>query len=141
MEDPLDAFQLLLIAGGDAVEGFIIVLQSTAALTAGQTRVQRLLDSYDFHEEQLSVTHMSTGSATSMYLIFISLGKSISSFTSQSLLTSTEESLGFSWALKHMDMEREVVERERERGEGCREREGEREIERGEQELCGKNKC
>lgn len=35
-----------------------------------------------------------------MYLIFISLGKSISSFTSHSLLTSTEESLGFSWACK-----------------------------------------
>lgn len=41
---------------------------------------------------------MSTGSATSMYLIFISRGKSISSLTSQSLLTSTEESLGFSCA-------------------------------------------
>lgn len=39
---------------------------------------------------------MSMGSATSMYLIFISRGKSISSLTSQSLLTSTEESLGFS---------------------------------------------
>lgn len=41
---------------------------------------------------------MSTGSATSMYLIFISRGKSISSLTSQSLLTSTDESRGFSWA-------------------------------------------
>lgn len=36
-----------------------------------------------------------------MYLIFMSLGKSISSFTSQSLRTSTEESLGLSWVWGH----------------------------------------
>lgn len=35
VEDPLDAFELLLVAGGDPVEGFIVVLQSSAALTAG----------------------------------------------------------------------------------------------------------
>lgn len=34
VEDPLDAFQLLLIAGGDPVKGLIVVLQSPAALTA-----------------------------------------------------------------------------------------------------------
>lgn len=47
-------------------------------------------------------THMSEGSATSMYLIFMRRGKSISSFTSQSLRTSTDESLGFSWACNRM---------------------------------------
>lgn len=35
VEDPLDAFELLLVASGDPVEGFIVVLQSSAALTAG----------------------------------------------------------------------------------------------------------
>lgn len=35
VEDPLNAFQLLLIAGGDPVESLVVVLQSAAALTAG----------------------------------------------------------------------------------------------------------
>ena len=60
---------------------------------------------------------MSSGSATSLYLIFISRGKSISSFTSQSLLTSTEESRGFSWASKCMCTEEEET-RGGERGYG-----------------------
>lgn len=110
VEDPLDAFQLLLIAGGDPVKSLIVVLQRTAALTAGSQSSSPLvfIKINDWgREEQASSTYMSEGSATSMYLIFISLGKSISSFTSQSLLTSTEESLGFSWALKYMDMEKE----------------------------------
>ena len=38
VEDPLDAFELLLIAGGDPVESFIIILQSSAALTAGHRK-------------------------------------------------------------------------------------------------------
>lgn len=37
VEDPLDAFKLLLIAGGDPVKSLIIVLQSAAALTGGET--------------------------------------------------------------------------------------------------------
>lgn len=45
-------------------------------------------------------THMSCGSDTSRYRIFISRGKSISSFTSQSLRTSTEESRGFCCAAR-----------------------------------------
>lgn len=38
VEDPLDALQLLLVAGGDPVEGFVVVLQSTAALAAGNRK-------------------------------------------------------------------------------------------------------
>lgn len=100
VEDPLDAFELLLVASGDPVESLVVVLQSTAALAAGET--EQMFISFCGNRNRWNhpvlPTHMSAGSATSMYLIFISLGKSISSFTSQSLLTSTEESLGFSWA-------------------------------------------
>lgn len=38
VEDPLDAFQLLLVAGGDAVESLVVVLQSTTALAAGNRK-------------------------------------------------------------------------------------------------------
>lgn len=38
VEDPLDALQLLLVAGGDAVEGLVVVLQGTAALAAGNRK-------------------------------------------------------------------------------------------------------
>lgn len=102
VEDPLDALQRLLIAGGDPVKGFVVVLQGTAALAAGDKTSASVCTAVSA-EGGWGVTHMSTGSATSMYLIFISLGKSISSFTSQSLLTSTEESLGFSWAKGHVN--------------------------------------
>ena len=100
VEDPLDALQLLLVASGDPVEGLVVVLQGAAALAAGQTELMfiSVCGKRNRWNRPVLLTHMSTGSATSMYLIFISLGKSISSFTSQSLLTSTEESLGFSWA-------------------------------------------
>lgn len=47
-----------------------------------------------------------------MYLIFMRRGKSISSFTSQSLRTSTEESLGFSWALEKRRYRRKKKEEE-----------------------------
>lgn len=39
VEDPLDALQLLLVAGGDAVEGLVVVLQGAAALAAGKQEV------------------------------------------------------------------------------------------------------
>lgn len=39
VEDPLDALQLLLVAGGDPVEGLVVVLQGTAALAAGNGRL------------------------------------------------------------------------------------------------------
>lgn len=38
MEDPFDALQLLLVAGGDSIKGLIVVLQSTTALTAGNEK-------------------------------------------------------------------------------------------------------
>lgn len=38
VEDPLDALQLLLVAGGDAVEGLVVVLQGAAALAAGNRK-------------------------------------------------------------------------------------------------------
>lgn len=41
VEDPLDAFELLFIAGGDPVKGLIIVLQSTTALTGRETGNRR----------------------------------------------------------------------------------------------------
>lgn len=39
VEDPLDALQLLLVAGGDPVEGLVVVLQGTAALAAGNRKL------------------------------------------------------------------------------------------------------
>jgi len=98
VEDPLDAFQLLFVAGGDPIKSLIVVLQSATAFAAGNRKEMFTDVCISLCRLQFSFTYMSTGSDTSMYLIFISLGKSISSFTSQSLLTSTEESLGFSWA-------------------------------------------
>lgn len=38
VEDPFDALQLLLVAGGDSIKGLIVVLQSTTALTAGNEK-------------------------------------------------------------------------------------------------------
>lgn len=37
VEDSLDALQLLLVASGDAVEGFVVVLQGATALAAKDT--------------------------------------------------------------------------------------------------------
>lgn len=95
VEDPFDALQLLLVAGGDPVKRLVVVLQGAAAL-AGRNRKSAFITSCESGRGWGAEPYMSTGSATSMYLIFISLGKSISSFTSHSLLTSTDESLGFS---------------------------------------------
>lgn len=38
VEDPLDALELLLVAGGDPVKSLVVVLQSTAALAAGNRK-------------------------------------------------------------------------------------------------------
>lgn len=74
---------------------------------AYHNRSQKKILPLEFYKLLKKQTYMSSGSATSLYLIFISRGKSISSFTSQSLLTSTEESRGFSWASKCMCTEEE----------------------------------
>lgn len=95
VEDPFDALQLLLVACGDPVKRLVVVLKSTATFTAGN-RKSVFIVLWKPTGFGGAAAYMSTGSATSMYLIFISLGKSISSFTSHSLLTSTDESLGFS---------------------------------------------
>lgn len=42
VEDPLDALQLLLVAGGNPVEGLVIVLQGTAALAAENRKLASL---------------------------------------------------------------------------------------------------
>ena len=77
-------------------------------------------------------SHMSVGSSTSMYLIFIKRGKSISSFTSQSLRTSTDESRGFNWALTNKDEGEEGGGEEaggrKKRGEGEGEESGQEKI-------------
>lgn len=48
MEDPLDAFQLLLVACGDPVKRLVVVLKSTATLAAGNRR-SVLVTSRDKH--------------------------------------------------------------------------------------------
>lgn len=43
VEDPLDAFERLLIASGDAVKSLVIVLQGTTALTGKDRTVSAVL--------------------------------------------------------------------------------------------------
>ena len=38
VKDPLDALERLLVASGDAVEGLVVVLQRTTALTEGERK-------------------------------------------------------------------------------------------------------
>ena len=45
VEDPLDAFQLLFIAGGDSVKCFIVVLQGTAALAGKRNNTVSICNS------------------------------------------------------------------------------------------------
>lgn len=105
VKDPLDALEWFLIASGDAIKSLVVVLKSSTAFTEKKKKKRSNEGLYQEHctytilwNGSWQNAYMSAGSATSMYLIFMSLGKSISSFTSQSLRTSTEESLGLSWA-------------------------------------------
>lgn len=38
VEDPLNAFELLLVAGGDSIKSLVVVLQRSTALTEEETR-------------------------------------------------------------------------------------------------------
>lgn len=57
MEDALDAPQRLLAPRGDAVEGFVIVLQCSTALAEGERKIRGPPTSYAMESEGTSTVH------------------------------------------------------------------------------------